>query len=87
MDGQREALRRVAAGDPALAARLVLMTLPAAAARIPGELAYVLDVHGVERRRVSVSGGRASVSDPDVFRGDGGAPPRLPPLDRAGHAR
>jgi ribonucleoside-diphosphate reductase beta chain len=41
------------------------MTLPVAAARIPGELAFVLDVHGVGRREVSVSAGRATVEPPD----------------------
>ena len=59
------ALERIAASDPELAARLVLMTLPAAAARIPGELAYVVDVHGLEPRKVSVSGGRATVEKLD----------------------
>ena len=34
-DGQRELLERIGEADPELAARLVLMTLPAAAARIP----------------------------------------------------
>ena len=65
MAPQQEVLRRIAAGDPALAARLVLMTLPVAAAKIPGELAWVLDVHGLESRKVSVSRGRASVETLD----------------------
>ena len=61
MAEQREALRRMAAEEPELAARLVLMTLPAAAARIPGTLAYDLEVDGLGAWRVSVSGGRARV--------------------------
>ena len=61
MDRQRQTLQRVAAGDPELGARLVLMTLPAAASRIPGELDYVLDIEGLDARHVSVSGGRAQV--------------------------
>jgi ribonucleoside-diphosphate reductase beta chain len=61
---RRQALRRIAADDPELAARLVLMTLPAAAARIPGTLAYVLELDGLGSYRISVSDGRARV-DPD----------------------
>jgi ribonucleoside-diphosphate reductase beta chain len=57
----REALRRIAADDPELAARLILMTLPAAAGRIRGTLAYVLELDGLGSRRVSVSDGRARV--------------------------
>jgi ribonucleoside-diphosphate reductase beta chain len=67
---RRAALERVAEDDPVLAARLVLMTLPAAAARIRGRLVYVLDVEGVGAYRVRVSDGRAHVEvvqadDPD----------------------
>jgi ribonucleoside-diphosphate reductase beta chain len=58
---RRAALRRIAAEDPELAARLVLMTLPAAAARIPGTLAYVLELDGLGSYRISVSAGRARV--------------------------
>jgi ribonucleoside-diphosphate reductase beta chain len=57
----RETLRRIAADDPELAARLILMTLPAAAARVPGTLAYVLEVEGLGAYRVAVSDGRARV--------------------------
>jgi len=60
-DRRREALGRVADHDPELAARLVLMTLPAAAAAIPAKLAYALDVGGVGAYRVSVADGRARV--------------------------
>ena len=60
-DRRRAALRRIASDDPELAARLILMTLPAAAARIPGTLSYVLDLDGVGSYRVSVSDGRARV--------------------------
>ena len=69
VDRQRAALNRIAKEDPGLAARLILMTLPGAASRIPGTLTYVLDVDGVGAHRVSVSGGRARV-DP-VADGDG----------------
>src|SRR5215211_7109020 len=60
-DRQREALERVAEHDPELAARLVLMTLPAAAAAIPATLTYELDVDGVGAYRVSVADGHARV--------------------------
>ena len=69
VDRQRTALNRIAKEDPELAARLILMTLPGAASKIPGTLTYVLDVDGVGAHRVSVSGGRARV-DPTAD-GDG----------------
>jgi ribonucleoside-diphosphate reductase beta chain len=69
VDCQRTALNRIAKEDPELAARLILMTLPGAASKIPGTLTYVLDVDGVGAHRVSVSGGRARV-DPTAD-GDG----------------
>jgi ribonucleoside-diphosphate reductase beta chain len=60
-DRQRELLERIAARDPELAARLVLMTMPAAAAAIPATLSYGLDVDGVGAYRVSVADGRARI--------------------------
>ena len=62
-DRQRTALHRIAADDPKLAARLVLMTLPAAAARISGTLVYQLDIEELGSYLVSVSGGRARVDE------------------------
>jgi ribonucleoside-diphosphate reductase beta chain len=62
-DRQRAALHRIAADDPKLAARLVLMTLPGAAARISGTLVYQLDVEELGSYLVSVSGGRARVDE------------------------
>ena len=62
-DRQRAALHRIAADDPMLAARLVLMTLPAAAAHISGTLVYQLDVEELGSYLVSVSGGRARVDE------------------------
>jgi ribonucleoside-diphosphate reductase beta chain len=55
------ALKRMADEDPALAARLVLMSLPAAAARIPGPLTYDLEVEELGSYRVSVANGGARV--------------------------
>jgi ribonucleoside-diphosphate reductase beta chain len=60
-DRQRAALREIAADDPELAARLILMSLPATASRIPGDLVYDLEVEGLGVRRISVADGRASV--------------------------
>ncbi len=54
-------LERLAADDPELGAQLVVMGLPAAAARIDDTLAYQLDVEGTGTWRVSVSDGRARV--------------------------
>jgi ribonucleoside-diphosphate reductase beta chain len=64
-DRQRAALHRIAADDPELAARLVLMTLPGAASKIGGTMSYVLDVAGLGTHRVSISGGRARVDQAD----------------------
>jgi hypothetical protein len=50
--GQRERIRRIAADDPDLAARLVLMMLPAASASLCKPLAYELTVDDVGTRRV-----------------------------------
>jgi ribonucleoside-diphosphate reductase beta chain len=58
---RRAALQRIAADDPQLAARLVLMTLPAAAARIPGTLAFGLELEGLGAYRIAVASGRARV--------------------------
>ncbi len=67
---QRAALQRMAANEPELAARLILMTLPGAASRMNGTLSYVLDVEELGAHRVSASGGRARVdpagADEDV---------------------
>jgi ribonucleoside-diphosphate reductase beta chain len=62
---QRAALHRIAKDDPELAARLILMTLPGAAARIGGTLTCVLDIDELGTHRVSVSGGRARVDRSD----------------------
>jgi ribonucleoside-diphosphate reductase beta chain len=67
---QREALRRIGERDPELAARLVLMAMPAAASSVPGTLAWDLDVEGIGSRRVSVSNGRARVDPSDGADGD-----------------
>jgi ribonucleoside-diphosphate reductase beta chain len=52
---------RIAAENPELAARLVVMALPAVAARIPATLAYDLTVKELGSWRVSVADGRARV--------------------------
>jgi ribonucleoside-diphosphate reductase beta chain len=65
----------MAADDPELAARLVLMTLPAAAARIDSELAYDLEVDGLGSWRVSTGNGGARVEPAAGL--DGGADFRL----------
>jgi ribonucleoside-diphosphate reductase beta chain len=61
---QRAAVQRIAADDPQLAARLIMMTLPAAASQVRGPLIFDLDVDGIEPRRVTVSDGRARVEEP-----------------------
>ena len=58
-----DALRRMAEADPELAARLVLHSLPAAAANLPEGLSYRLEVDGLGAWRVAANGGPAEVSE------------------------
>ena len=57
------ALRRMAEAEPELAARLVIQSLPAAAAPLPSDLSWRLDVDGVGSYRVvgNGNGGAATV--------------------------
>jgi ribonucleoside-diphosphate reductase beta chain len=64
-DRQRAALKRMAKEDPELAARLILMTLPGAAAKVNGTMSYLLDVHELGAHQVSISAGRARVDRVD----------------------
>ena len=64
-DRQREALHKMAADDPELAARVILMTLPGAASKIGGTMSYVLDIDELGSHRVSISGDRARVDRAD----------------------
>src|SRR5437588_6348182 len=61
MDRTRIALRNMAHEDPELAARLVLLTLPAAVRRIPPPLDYELTVDGLGSWRITVHDGDARV--------------------------
>ena len=65
-DRQRGALERIAAEDPQLAARLIVMTLPAAASHVRGPLTFDLDVDGLEPRRITVTDGGARVEEPSA---------------------
>src|SRR4051794_29987322 len=72
----QEAFRQMAQSDPDLAAKLVLMSLPVAAKRIPGSLTYDLTVQGWGTYRVSKQNGTATVEEQpersDVDRPDAG---------------
>jgi ribonucleoside-diphosphate reductase beta chain len=57
-----QALARMAEADPALAVRLLVSALPAAAAKIPGRLDYGLEIEQVGDYRVSIADGEASVA-------------------------
>jgi ribonucleoside-diphosphate reductase beta chain len=59
----RRALRRMAESDPELAARLILQSLPAAAANLPDGLSYRLELDGLGAWTVSSLGGRAKVAE------------------------
>ena len=61
MDRTRQAVAVMAREDPALAARLVIQTLPAAAAKVPGKLTYGLVVEGLGEYTVVIDSGRAEV--------------------------
>src|SRR6478672_10331417 len=61
MTRAQEAFKQMAQADPDLAAQLVLMSLPVAAKRIPGELTYDLTVKGWGTYRVAKHNGTATV--------------------------
>jgi ribonucleoside-diphosphate reductase beta chain len=63
MDRTRQALSEMARHDPDLAARLIVQTLPGAAAKVPGKLTYSLSVADVGEYTVAIDGGRAQVTD------------------------
>jgi ribonucleoside-diphosphate reductase beta chain len=63
MDRTEQALVNMAREDPELAARLVIQTLPAAAAKVPGKLTYGLFVNSVGDYTVTIDSGRATVSE------------------------
>jgi ribonucleoside-diphosphate reductase beta chain len=58
----RQALRRMSKQDPDLAARLILQSLPAAAATLPAGLSYRLELEGLGAWRVSAREDRAEVA-------------------------
>src|SRR4051794_39373893 len=70
-DRTRAALSQMAGEDPELAARLVLMTLPAMAARIKASLTYDLELDGLGSWRVSTANGGARMEPAEGL--DGGA--------------
>jgi ribonucleoside-diphosphate reductase beta chain len=58
-----QALRRMAESDPELAARLIVQSLPAAAATLPAGLSYRLELAGIGAWTVTSLGGRAKVAE------------------------
>jgi ribonucleoside-diphosphate reductase beta chain len=58
-----EALRRMAESDPELAARLIVHSLPAAAATLPAGLSYRLELDGLGALTVNPLGDRAEVTE------------------------
>jgi ribonucleoside-diphosphate reductase beta chain len=59
----QRALRRMAESDPELAARLILQSLPAAAAKLPEGMSYRLELDGLGAWTVSSLGGRTRVTE------------------------
>jgi ribonucleoside-diphosphate reductase beta chain len=62
MDRTQQAMAAMAREDPELAARLVVQTLPAAAAKVPGKLTYSLSVVDVGEYTVAIDSGAARVT-------------------------
>ncbi len=60
-NGMEQPLVRMAEDDPELAARLLVLALPAAAASVSGPLEYGLEIDGVGAYRVSIADGAATV--------------------------
>ncbi|CAN5457645.1 hypothetical protein BH20ACT15_BH20ACT15_12560 [soil metagenome] len=56
-----DAMRRMADGDPDLAARMIVHSMPAAAAELPEGLSYRLELEGLGAWRVIARGDRAEV--------------------------
>jgi ribonucleoside-diphosphate reductase beta chain len=59
----QRALRRMAESDPELAARLIVQSLPAAAAKLPDGMSYRLELDGLGAWTVSSLGGRVKVAE------------------------
>jgi ribonucleoside-diphosphate reductase beta chain len=59
----QRALRRMAESDPELAARLILQSLPATAAKLPEGMSYRLELDGLGAWTVSSFGGRGKVAE------------------------
>jgi ribonucleoside-diphosphate reductase beta chain len=85
-NAMNQALVRMAQDDPQLAAQLLVTALPAAAAAVPGNLEYGLEIERVGDFRVSIADGDATVTSaaespngtPDfVLRTDAGTLARL----------
>jgi hypothetical protein len=57
------ALRRMAESEPELAARLIVQSLPAAAATLPAGLSYRLELEGLGAWTVNPVGDRAEVTE------------------------
>src|SRR5688500_16884875 len=62
MDRTQQAMAAMAREDPELAARLVVQTLPAAAAKVPGKLTYSLSVVDLGDYTVAIDSGTARVT-------------------------
>ena len=62
-EGTQRALRRMAESEPELAARLIVQSLPAAAAKLPEGMSYRLELDGLGAWTVSSFGGRAKVAE------------------------
>jgi ribonucleoside-diphosphate reductase beta chain len=60
-----QALRRMSESDPELAARLIVHSLPAAAATLPAGLSYRLELEGLGAWTVRPDGDRAEVNEAD----------------------
>ena len=58
-----QALRRMADSEPELAARLILHSMPAAAATLPQGLSYRLELEGMGAWTVKPNGGHAEVTE------------------------
>jgi ribonucleoside-diphosphate reductase beta chain len=62
-NGMEQALVRMAEADPALAGRLLVAALPAAAAKVPGKLDYELEIEQVGDYRVAIADGQATIAE------------------------
>ena len=80
-----QAMRRMAEAEPELAARLMLQSMPLAAAGLPDGLSYRLELSDLGAWRISPNGGHAEVSEVSPAASSTATPSRSRPTPARSH--